>query len=76
MKLQLTVRNVHIRFEDRAANPSRAFTVGFVLDEFSVVTTDKSRAVVFVDNSSSRSSSTSAKKARSSLDQASYISVF
>ena len=38
--IQLSVRNVHIRYEDDISNPKHPFALGITLSEFSVVSTD------------------------------------
>ena len=38
--LQISVQNIHIRYEDSSSNPSHPFAMGFTLSEFSMVSTD------------------------------------
>jgi hypothetical protein len=39
--LQLVVHDVHIRFEDRASQPTHPFSFGVTLSSFSVIPTDQ-----------------------------------
>ena len=38
--LQISIQNIHIRYEDSSSNPSHPFAMGFTLSEFSMVSTD------------------------------------
>lgn len=48
--LQVTVKNIHIRFEDRTSNKERLFTVGVILKSLSAVSTDESWEETFIVN--------------------------
>lgn len=39
--IQIIVNDVHIRYEDQDANPSRPFTVGVMLENISAQSTDE-----------------------------------
>ena len=49
--LQITVRNIHIRYEDAISNPQHPFSAGFTLAEFSAVSTDGEWNPTFIQNS-------------------------
>lgn len=49
--LQITVRNIHIRYEDDLSNPEHPFSAGLTLAEFSAVSTDKDWNPTFIQNS-------------------------
>ncbi|KAH0564849.1 hypothetical protein GP486_001757 [Trichoglossum hirsutum] len=38
--LQVTVKNIHIRYEDSISTPGHPFALGFTLEEFSAISTD------------------------------------
>lgn len=48
--LQVTVKNIHIRFEDRTSNKERLFTIGILLKNLSVVSTDDNWNETFIVN--------------------------
>ncbi|KAE8269165.1 hypothetical protein A4X09_0g3183 [Tilletia walkeri] len=48
--VQITVRNIHIRYEDTLSNPSHPFSAGITLAEFSAVSTDNKWNPTFVQN--------------------------
>ncbi|KAL9941010.1 hypothetical protein V8E36_000498 [Tilletia maclaganii] len=48
--VQITVRNIHIRYEDTLSNPSHPFSAGITLAEFSAVSTDGNWNPTFVQN--------------------------
>ena len=50
--VQVTVRNVHIRYEDCLSDPLHPFTMGITLAELSAVSTDENWEPTFVHNSS------------------------
>ena len=50
--LQITVRNIHIRYEDDLSNPEHPFSAGLTLAEFSAVSTDSEWNPTFIQNSS------------------------
>lgn len=50
--LQITVRNIHIRYEDKLSNPQHPFSAGITLSEFSAVSTDENWTPTFIQNSS------------------------
>ncbi|KAI3625696.1 hypothetical protein CBS9595_001057 [Malassezia furfur] len=49
--LQITVRNIHIRYEDAISNPEYPFAIGLTLAELSAVSTDENWEPTFVHNS-------------------------
>ncbi len=49
--LQITVRNIHIRYEDAISNPEHPFSAGLTLAEFSAVSTDSDWNPTFIQNS-------------------------
>ncbi|PWN25799.1 DUF1162-domain-containing protein [Jaminaea rosea] len=49
--LQITVRNIHVRYEDSLSNPEHPFAAGFTLSEFSAVSTDANWNPTFIQNS-------------------------
>ncbi|MCO5590231.1 hypothetical protein L7F22_044200 [Adiantum nelumboides] len=49
--LQITVRNIHIRYEDDLSNPEHPFSAGLTLAEFSAISTDKDWNPTFIQNS-------------------------
>jgi vacuolar protein sorting-associated protein 13A/C len=49
--LQITVRNIHVRYEDKLSNPEHPFSAGFTLSEFSAVSTDGDWNPTFIQNS-------------------------
>ncbi|WFD25298.1 Vacuolar protein sorting-associated protein 13 [Malassezia nana] len=51
--VQVTVRNIHIRYEDCLSNPEHPFSVGITLAELSAVSTDENWEPTFVHNSAS-----------------------
>jgi vacuolar protein sorting-associated protein 13A/C len=40
--LQITVKNIHIRYEDSISTPGHPFSLGFTLEEFSAISTNES----------------------------------
>ncbi|KAK0549054.1 Vacuolar protein sorting-associated protein 13 [Tilletia horrida] len=48
--VQITVRNIHIRYEDTLSNPEHPFSAGITLAEFSAVSTDDNWNPTFVQN--------------------------
>ena len=46
--VKVTVRNVHLRFEDATSNPSRAFAIGIVLRELHFISTNAEGGELFV----------------------------
>ena len=48
--LQVTVKNIHIRFEDRTSNKERLFTVGILLKNLSAFSTDENWNATFIVN--------------------------
>lgn len=51
--LQVTVKNIHIRYEDSIADPGHPFALGVTLEEFSAVSTDGQWKPTFIQDSSS-----------------------
>ncbi|CEH13766.1 Vacuolar protein sorting-associated protein [Ceraceosorus bombacis] len=49
--LQITVRNIHVRYEDKLSNPEHPFSAGLTLAEFSAVSTDADWNPTFIQNS-------------------------
>lgn len=49
--LQITVRNIHVRYEDKLSNPEHPFSAGLTLAEFSAVSTDSEWRPTFIQNS-------------------------
>ncbi|KYK54262.1 vacuolar protein sorting-associated protein vps13 [Drechmeria coniospora] len=49
--LQVTVRNIHIRYEDSISAPGHPFALGLTLDEFSAVSTDGQWNPTFIQDS-------------------------
>ena len=50
--LQITVKNIHIRYEDSISDPGHPFAVGFTLEEFSAVSTDENWNPTFIQSTS------------------------
>lgn len=50
--LQVTVKNIHIRYEDSISAPGHPFALGFTLEEFSAVSTDGQWKPTFIQDSS------------------------
>ncbi|KAJ1680426.1 Vacuolar protein sorting-associated protein 13 [Spiromyces aspiralis] len=51
--LQVTIKNIHIRYEDNVSNPEARFAVGFTLSELSAVSTNKDWDPTFLQEPSS-----------------------
>ena len=51
--VQVTVRNIHIRYEDALSSPEHPFSLGITLAELSAVSTDGNWEPTFVHNSAS-----------------------
>lgn len=49
--VQITVRNIHVRYEDNLSNPEHPFSAGLTLSEFSAVSTDSEWNPTFIQNS-------------------------
>ncbi|KAL2145881.1 hypothetical protein VTI28DRAFT_5963 [Corynascus sepedonium] len=49
--LQVTVKNIHVRYEDAISAPGHPFALGFTLEEFSAVSTDDGWAPTFIQDS-------------------------
>ncbi|KAF4122047.1 vacuolar protein sorting-associated protein 13A/C [Geosmithia morbida] len=49
--LQVTVRNIHVRYEDSISAPGHPFALGVTLQEFSAVSTDGEWKPTFIQNS-------------------------
>ncbi|KAI9141282.1 hypothetical protein BKA69DRAFT_1124929 [Paraphysoderma sedebokerense] len=47
--LQISINNIHIRYEDKISNPQHPFSVGITLAEFSAVSTDANWVESFID---------------------------
>lgn len=50
--LQVTVKNIHIRYEDSISAPGHPFALGLALQEFSAVSTDGEWSPTFIQDSS------------------------
>ena len=50
--LQISIKNVHIRYEDSIATPGHPFAIGLTLKEMSAVSTDENWTPTFVQSSS------------------------
>ncbi|KAI0401727.1 hypothetical protein F4802DRAFT_399824 [Xylaria palmicola] len=50
--LQVTVKNIHVRYEDSISAPGHPFALGVTLEEFSAVSTDGQWAPTFIQNTS------------------------
>ena len=50
--LQVTVKNIHIRYEDSISAPGHPFALGLTLEEFSAVSTDGEWKPTFIQDSS------------------------
>ena len=50
--IQVSVKNIHLRYEDSIAAPGHPFALGFTLKEFSAVSTDENWRPTFVQSSS------------------------
>jgi vacuolar protein sorting-associated protein 13A/C len=50
--LQVTVKNIHVRYEDSISTPGHPFALGITLEEFSAVSTDGEWKPTFIQNSS------------------------
>jgi len=53
--LQVSIKNVHIRYEDSIATPGHPFAVGFTLQEMSAVSTDEDWRPTFIQSISGTS---------------------
>ncbi|KAK9707772.1 Vacuolar protein sorting-associated protein 13, partial [Basidiobolus ranarum] len=47
--LQVSINNIHIRYEDKISNPEHPFSVGFTLHELSATSTDENWQEAFID---------------------------
>ncbi|ATY65465.1 vacuolar sorting-associated vps13 [Cordyceps militaris] len=50
--LQVTVKNIHVRYEDSISTPGHPFALGLTLEEFSAVSTDGQWKPTFIQDSS------------------------
>lgn len=50
--LQVTVKNIHVRYEDSISAPGHPFALGVTLEEFSAVSTDGQWKPTFIQNTS------------------------
>ncbi|KAI8625069.1 vacuolar protein sorting-associated protein 13 [Xylariaceae sp. FL1651] len=50
--LQVTVKNIHVRYEDSISAPGHPFALGITLEEFSAVSTDGEWKPTFIQNTS------------------------
>ena len=50
--LQVSVKNIHVRYEDSIATPGHPFALGFTLQEFSAVSTDKDWKPSYIQSTS------------------------
>ncbi|KAF0534769.1 vacuolar protein sorting-associated protein 13 [Gigaspora margarita] len=51
--LQISIRNIHIRYEDKLSDPGHPFAAGFTLSEFSAVSTDSDWKPTFIEEETS-----------------------
>lgn len=49
--LQVTVKNIHVRYEDAISAPGHPFALGIILEEFSAVSTDGDWTPAFIQDS-------------------------
>jgi vacuolar protein sorting-associated protein 13A/C len=49
--LQITVKNIHVRYEDSISTPGHPFALGVTLEEFSAVSTDGEWKPTYIQNS-------------------------
>ena len=47
--IQVTIKNIHIRYEDAELIPNKPFSFGFTLQELSINTTNQKWELAFVD---------------------------
>lgn len=52
--LQVTVRNIHVRYEDSISTPGHPFALGLTLDEFSAVSTDGEWKPTFIQDAADK----------------------
>jgi len=52
--LQVSIKNVHIRYEDAVATPGHAFAVGLTLKEMSAVSTDENWQPTFIQSTADK----------------------
>lgn len=50
--LQVTVKNIHVRYEDTISDPGHPFALGLTLEEFSAVSTDENWHPTFIQSTS------------------------
>ncbi|KAM3559636.1 hypothetical protein MY1884_003345 [Beauveria asiatica] len=50
--LQVTVKNIHVRYEDSISAPGHPFALGLTLEEFSAISTDSQWKPTFIQDSS------------------------
>ncbi|KAF2812089.1 vacuolar protein sorting-associated protein-like protein vps13 [Mytilinidion resinicola] len=51
--VQVSIKNIHIRYEDSISDPGHPFALGITLEEFSAVSTDENWTPTFIQGSSS-----------------------
>src|ERR1700761_8739266 len=51
--VQVSVKNIHIRYEDSISDPGHPFALGITLEEFSAVSTDENWKPTFIQGNSS-----------------------
>ncbi|CAG8475084.1 9038_t:CDS:10, partial [Acaulospora morrowiae] len=51
--LQISINNIHIRYEDKLSDPGHPFSVGLTLSEFSAVSTDGNWVPTFIEGETS-----------------------
>ncbi|CAG8609296.1 9150_t:CDS:10, partial [Funneliformis caledonium] len=51
--LQISINNIHIRYEDKLSDPGHPFSVGLTLSEFSAVSTDSNWKPTFIEGETS-----------------------
>lgn len=53
--VQVSVKNIHIRYEDSVSDPGHPFAVGLTLEEFSAISTDSDWKPTFIQSTSGSS---------------------
>ncbi|KTW25717.1 hypothetical protein T552_03329 [Pneumocystis carinii B80] len=48
--LQITIKNIHIRYEDKLSDPEHPFSIGITLSEFSAISTNDKWEPIFIQN--------------------------
>ncbi|CAJ0755826.1 15667_t:CDS:10 [Entrophospora sp. SA101] len=48
--LQISINNIHIRYEDKLSDPEHPFSIGLTLSEFSALSTDENWTPTFIED--------------------------